>query len=51
MRPKDEITTYISTAESALAGIAALVPVGLAPELSHKRTEPPSQEPEYCSRK
>src|SRR5437868_14697927 len=30
----------ISTAESALAGIAALVPVGSAPELSHKRTEP-----------
>src|SRR5437660_7373465 len=24
----------------ALAGIAALVPVGSAPELSHKRTEP-----------
>src|SRR5258708_1370587 len=31
---------FISTAESALAGIAALVPVGSAPELSHKRTEP-----------
>src|SRR5207302_6716254 len=29
-----------STAESALAGSAALVPVGSAPELSHKRTEP-----------
>src|SRR5207302_2478313 len=29
-----------STAESAPAGIAALVPVGSAPELSHKRTEP-----------
>ena len=28
---------FISTAESALAGIAALVPVGSAPELSHKR--------------
>src|ERR1700758_4918248 len=32
---------FISTAESALGGIAALVPVGSAPELSHKRTEPP----------
>ena len=31
---------FISTAESALAGIAALVPVGSAPELSHKRTGP-----------
>src|SRR6266480_3833846 len=31
----------ISAAESALAGIAAPVPVGSAPELSHKRTEPP----------
>src|SRR5258708_25698716 len=31
---------FISTVESALAGIAALVPVGSAPELSHKRTEP-----------
>jgi hypothetical protein len=31
---------FISTGESALAGIAALVPVGSAPELSHKRTEP-----------
>src|SRR2546427_7522467 len=31
---------FISTAESAPAGIAALVPVGSAPELSHKRTEP-----------
>src|SRR5439155_1592351 len=31
---------FISTAESALAGIAVLVPVGSAPELSHKRTEP-----------
>src|SRR5438876_7797163 len=31
---------FILTAESALAGIAALVPVGSAPELSHKRTEP-----------
>src|SRR6266513_2329826 len=31
---------FISTAESALAGIAALVPVGSATELSHKRTEP-----------
>src|SRR6267143_5308012 len=30
----------ISTAKSALAGIAALVPVGSGPELSHKRTEP-----------
>src|SRR5207244_13472279 len=29
-----------STAESALAVIAALVPVGSGPELSHKRTEP-----------
>src|SRR5438067_1083344 len=31
---------FISTAESAAAGIAALVPVGLAPEPSHKRFEP-----------
>src|SRR5258708_30966402 len=31
---------FISTAESALAGIAALAPVGSAPELSHRRTEP-----------
>ena len=31
----------ISTAESAPRGIAALVPVGSAPELSHTRTEPP----------
>ncbi len=31
---------FISTAESAPAGIAALVPVGSAPELSRKRTEP-----------
>src|SRR5258708_29782570 len=31
---------FISTAESALAGIAALVPVGSAPELSNKRPEP-----------
>jgi len=31
---------FISTAESAPAGIAALVPVGSAPELSHKRTAP-----------
>src|SRR5260370_29158203 len=31
---------FIPTAESALAGIAALVAVGSAPELSHKRTEP-----------
>src|SRR5215831_9541447 len=30
----------ISTAESALAGIAAPVPVGSVPELSHKKTEP-----------
>jgi hypothetical protein len=30
----------VDTAESALSGIAALVPVGSAPELSHKRTEP-----------
>src|SRR3984885_2248387 len=34
------VSFLISTAESALAGIAALVPVGSAPELSHKRTEP-----------
>src|SRR5436309_3132829 len=34
------IPIFITTAESALAGIAALVPVGSAPELSHKRTEP-----------
>src|ERR1700684_1918867 len=31
---------FISTGESAPAGIAALVLVGSAPELSHKRTEP-----------
>jgi hypothetical protein len=31
---------FISAAESALAGIAALVPVGSAPELSRKRTAP-----------
>src|SRR5947209_18745676 len=31
---------FISTAESVLAGIAALVPVGSAPELSRKSTEP-----------
>src|SRR5580704_11131285 len=31
---------FISAAESALAGTAALVPVGSAPELSHKRPEP-----------
>src|SRR5208283_1640671 len=31
---------FISTAESALAGIAARVPAGSAPELAHKRTEP-----------
>src|SRR5580704_12503842 len=31
---------FILTAESALAGIAGLVPVGSAPELYHKRTEP-----------
>src|SRR6478736_3910565 len=31
---------FISTAESALAGIGAPVPVGSGPELSHKRTEP-----------
>ena len=31
---------FISAAESALAGIGALVPVGSAPEFSHKRTEP-----------
>src|SRR5882724_5175332 len=30
----------ISTAESAPSGIAARVPVGSAPELSHKRTGP-----------
>src|SRR5271170_6041206 len=30
---------FISTAESALAGIAAPVPVGSVPELSHKTTE------------
>src|SRR5271157_314249 len=37
---KKNFSLLISTAESALAGIAALVPVGSAPELSHKRTEP-----------
>src|SRR5260221_407660 len=31
----------ISTAESALAGIVAQVPVGSAPELAHKTTGPP----------
>src|SRR5260370_23246963 len=31
---------FISTAESALAGIAALAPVGSAPELSHRTAEP-----------
>src|SRR6266849_9454333 len=31
---------FISTAESAPAGIAARAPVGSGPELSHKRTEP-----------
>jgi hypothetical protein len=31
---------FISAAGSALAGIAALVPVESAPELSHMRTEP-----------
>src|SRR5260370_38617204 len=33
-------STVISTAESAAAGIAAPVPVGSAPEPSHKRTGP-----------
>jgi hypothetical protein len=33
-------TFLISTAESAPAGIAALVPVGSAPELSHKTNGP-----------
>jgi hypothetical protein len=33
------IPIIISAAESAPAGIAALVPGGSAPELSHKRTE------------
>jgi hypothetical protein len=33
-------TAFISTADSAPAGIAALVPVGSTPEISHKRTEP-----------
>src|ERR1017187_4268045 len=31
---------FISTAESALAGIAALVPVGSGPAPSHKKHEP-----------
>src|SRR5215510_1010401 len=31
---------FTSTAESSLAGIAALVPVGSGPELSHTMTEP-----------
>src|SRR5262249_46384117 len=31
---------FTSAGESALAGIAARVPVGSAPELSHKRIEP-----------
>src|SRR6266576_1429326 len=34
------IPIFISTAESALAGIAALVPVGSAPAPSHKMPEP-----------
>src|SRR5580704_14305479 len=34
------IPIFISAAESAPAEIAARVPVGSAPELSHKRTEP-----------
>src|ERR1700745_526113 len=34
------IPIFISAAESAPAGIAAPVPVGSAPELSHKRTGP-----------
>ncbi len=33
-------TFFISAAESEPAGIAAPVPAGSAPELSHKRTEP-----------
>src|SRR6266478_5175766 len=37
---QENFSFLISAAESALAGIAALVPVGSAPELSHKRTEP-----------
>src|SRR5579864_7423214 len=37
----DSYSTFlISTAESALAGIAALVPVGSAPEPSQKTPEP-----------
>src|SRR4051812_38070356 len=32
---------FNSTAEAALRGSSALVPVGSASELSHKRTEPP----------
>src|SRR5947208_14219978 len=36
---------FISAAGSALAGIAALVPVGSGPELSHKRTGPPLSGP------
>src|SRR6476661_354313 len=39
-RKSTVIPIFISTAESALAGIAALVPVGSAPELFHKRIEP-----------
>ena len=38
---------FISTAESALAGIAALVPVGSSPELSRKRTEPRGAGPPF----
>src|SRR6266540_1269264 len=34
------IPNFISASESAPAGSAAPVPVGSAPELSHKRTEP-----------
>src|SRR6266853_4194192 len=37
---QENFSFLISTAESAFAGIAALVPIGSAPELSHKRTEP-----------
>src|SRR6266851_4644270 len=35
----DNRVLFISTAESALVGIAAPVPVGSGPELSHRRTE------------
>ena len=37
---RQPLHVFISAAESALAGIAALVPVGSAPAPSHKKPEP-----------